>query len=135
MDPLVSVVALAAIFFYFWTGLGVARARGVAKIDAPAMTGHPQLERAVRVQMNTLEWLPIFLATLFLFDVFVAAPYGRYGAVILGLVWIVGRIVYQQGYMSDPSKRSTGFLIQSLSCAILFVGALAGALMKLAQGG
>ena len=133
MHALVAVVALAATFFYFWTGMGVARARGVSKIDAPTMTGHPTLERAVRVQMNTLEWMPIFLVSLFLFDGFVAAPYGAYGAALMGVVWIVGRILYQQGYMADPGKRSTGFLVQAVACIVLFVGALIGALMRLAQ--
>ena len=135
MDGLIAIVALCAVFFYFWTGLGVARARGVSKIAAPMMTGHPTLERAVRVQMNTLEWLPIFLVSYFLFNAFVTQPWGRYGAVFLGIVWIIGRLLYQQGYMSDPGKRSTGFLVQALACAVLFVGALGGAFWRLAQGG
>jgi uncharacterized membrane protein YecN with MAPEG domain len=134
MNALVALVALAAVFYYFWTGMGVARARGVSKISAPTMTGHPQLERAVRVQMNTLEWMPIFLTTLFLFDWLLPQPYGCYGAAVLGLIWIAGRIVYQQGYMADPAKRSTGFLIQALACVILFGGAVVGAGFRLSQG-
>ena len=38
----------------------------VSGIDAPAMTGHPEFERAVRAHANTLEWLPIFLPSLWL---------------------------------------------------------------------
>jgi glutathione S-transferase len=135
MDPLVAVVTLAALLFYFWTGMGVAGARRASGIDAPAMVGDPQLERAVRVQVNTLEWLPIFLVTLWIFVGFVPAPYGRWGAALLGVIWIVGRVIYQRGYMADPAKRSLGFGIQALACVALLVGALGGAVMKLAQGG
>ena len=33
----------------------------------------------------------------------------------IGLVWIVGRIVYMQAYMGDPAKRSLGFTISAVS--------------------
>jgi len=135
MDAIVAIVALLSILFYFWTSLNVARARGVSKIDAPQMTGHPQLERAVRVQMNTLEWLPIYLITLWLFDVFTPKPYGGWIAAGLGVVWIIGRALYLTGYMADPAQRSTGFITQALSCAILLVGALGGAIWALVRGG
>ncbi len=135
MDPLVAVVTLAALLFYFTTAFAVGGARRASGIAAPAMTGHPLLERAVRVQINTLEWLPIFLVTLWLFAVFVPEPYGRWGGTILGVIWIVGRYIYQTGYMADPAKRSTGFLTQALACSVLFIGALGGAIWKLIQGG
>jgi uncharacterized membrane protein YecN with MAPEG domain len=135
MDPIIAVVTLAATLFYFWTGMGVAGARRVSGIDAPAMVGHPQLERAVRVQINTLEWLPIFLVTLWLFAVFIPAPYGRWGGALLGLLWIIGRYLYMTSYMADPAKRTTGFLTQALACTVLFLGALGGALWTLVQGG
>jgi glutathione S-transferase len=135
MDPIIAVFTLAVILFYFWTSFGVAKARGVSEIKAPAMTGHPQLERAVRVHYNMLEWLPIFLPTLWLFAYFVPAPYGRWGALALGIVWVVGRILYQNGYMADPSKRSQGFMIQALACIGLMLGAFGGAIWALTQGG
>jgi uncharacterized membrane protein YecN with MAPEG domain len=134
MDALVAVVTLAATLFYFWTGLSVGFARGKTGINAPAMTGDPVLERAVRVQMNTLEWMPIFLVSLWLFAAFVPAPYGSWGAAGVGVVWIIGRYLYMTGYMADPSKRSTGFLIQGICCIVLFFGALGCAVWKLAQG-
>jgi uncharacterized membrane protein YecN with MAPEG domain len=135
MDAIVAIVTLFSLIFYFLTSINVARARGVSGIDAPTMTGHPQLERAVRVQMNTLEWLPIFLVTLWLFDVFTPKPYGGLVAAALGVVWIVGRILYLTGYMSDPAKRSRGFAIQALSCAVLLIGAFGGATWSLIRGG
>jgi glutathione S-transferase len=126
-----AVVTLLALLVYFWMGLQVGRARGKSGINAPAMTGDPLLERAVRVHYNTLEWLPIFLASLWLFAVY----WNELVAAGLGVVWIVGRVVYATGYMTDPSKRSTGFLIQLLAAAILLFGALGKIIYSLATGG
>ena len=122
MQPhsLVAIVTLLALLTYFWMSLQVGRARGASGISAPAMTGHPQLERAVRVHYNTLEWLPIFLVSMWLFAIYwrddVAAG--------VGLVWIVGRILYSFGYMADPGKRELGFMVQALATAVLLFGAL-----------
>lgn len=125
-----AVVTLLALLVYFWMGLQVAGARRTSGIGAPAMTGHPVLERAVRVQANTLEWLPIFLASLWLFAVY----WNELVAAGLGVVWIVGRFVYSTGYMADPGKRSTGFLIQMVATAILLFGALGKVVYSLAVG-
>lgn len=115
----VALVTIAALLVYFWMGLNVGRARGKTGIAAPAMTGDPMLERAVRVQANTLEWLPIFLVGLWLFALY----WNDLVAAGLGVVWIVGRIVYALGYMSEAGKRSIGFLIQMLAAAALLLGA------------
>ena len=122
MQPhsLVAIVTLLALLTYFWMGLQVAGARGKSGIQAPAMTGHPLLERAVRVHYNTLEWLPIFLTSLWLFAIY----WNDLVAAGLGVVWIVGRLVYSFGYMADPGKRGPGFMIQSLATAVLLFGAL-----------
>lgn len=123
----VAIVSLLAILTYFWMGLQVARARRKCGIDAPAMTGDPVLERTIRAHYNTLEWLPIFLPSLWLFALY----WNDLAAAVLGLIWIVGRIVYQQGYVRDPSKRETGFLIQALATAVLLFGALGKAVYVL----
>jgi uncharacterized membrane protein YecN with MAPEG domain len=122
MQPhsLVAIVTCLALLTYFWMSLQVAGARGKSGIQAPAMTGHPLLERAVRVHYNTLEWLPMFLVSMWLFAIY----WNDLVAAGLGLVWIVGRLIYAFGYMSDPGKRGTGFLIQSLATGVLLLGAL-----------
>lgn len=117
---LVSIVTLLALILYFWMGLRVAGARRKTGIAAPAMTGDPLLERNLRVQGNTLEWLPIFLPSLWLF----AYYWDDAIAAAIGAVWIVGRIVYALGYVADPKKREAGFLIQTLASAVLLFGAL-----------
>lgn len=116
----VAIVTLLALLTYFWMSLRVAQARRKCGIDAPAMTGDPILERTIRAHYNTLEWLPLFLVPLWLFAIY----WSDLWAAILGLVWIVGRIVYQLGYVADPKKREAGFLIQALAVAVLLFGSL-----------
>ncbi|MFZ4607759.1 MAG: MAPEG family protein [Caulobacter sp.] len=122
----VAIVTLLALLVYFWMGMGVAGARRKSGIAAPAMTGDPLLERAVRVQANTLEWLPIFLPSLWLFHVF-WTPQDPAGLIAAGL----GLILYALGYVKDPGKRELGFLIQTLAAAVLLFGALGKAVMIL----
>jgi uncharacterized membrane protein YecN with MAPEG domain len=125
-----ALVTLLALLVYFGMSLQVARARGKTGINPPAMTGDPLLERAVRVQTNTLEWLPIFLVSLWLFAVY----WNELVAAALGIVWIIGRMAYSAGYMADPAKRSSGFLIQLLACAVLLFGAAGKIVYSLVTG-
>lgn len=126
-----ALVSLLALLVYFWMSLQVARAHGKSGIHPPAMTGDPLLERAVRVQANTLEWLPIFLVSLWLFAIY----WNELVAAGLGIFWIIGRVIYSFGYMADPAKRSTGFLIQLLAAGVLLFGALVKLAYSLATGG
>lgn len=125
-----AIVTIVALLVYIGLGLQVASARGKSGIEAPAMTGHPTLERAVRVHINTLEWLPVFLTALWLFALY----WDERVAAGLGVVWIVGRLLYSSGYMADPAKRSTGFLIQSLTTLVLLFGALGKIIYVMATG-
>lgn len=126
-----AIVSILALLVYFWMSLQVATARRKSGIAAPATTGHPILERAMRVHYNTLEWMPLFLVSLWLFALY----WNEFVAAGLGLVWIAGRLIYSAGYMADPAKRSMGFLIQSVSVALLLFGALGRIVYSLATGG
>lgn len=126
-----ALVTLLSLLVYFWMSLQVGRARGKCGIHPPAMTGDQLMERAIRVQSNTLEWLPIFLPSLWLFALY----WNDMVAAGLGAVWIIGRFLYSTGYMTDPAKRSTGFLIQFLACGILLLGASGKIVYSLATGG
>jgi uncharacterized membrane protein YecN with MAPEG domain len=84
------------------------------------MTGDPRLERAVRAHLNTVEWMPIFLPSLWLFAVYWSATW----AAAIGAVWVVARIAYFIGYLADPAKRFWGFLMQSVATFTLLFGAL-----------
>ncbi len=128
MPHYTAIVTLLAVGFYFFTGIAVAKARAKFGIKVPAIAGHPDFERVFRVQMNTLEWMPLFLPSLWLFALYV----NDIAAALLGVVWILGRILYYRGYTVAAEKRETGFGIQALATGILFVGALAGAAAKIA---
>jgi glutathione S-transferase len=115
-----AIVTCLAILFYFFTTVQVSKARTASGIKAPAISGNPDFERVFRVQMNTLEWLPIFLPALWLFAIYI----GDAIAATLGLVWIVGRILYMTGYSKAANKRGLGFGIQAGAAILLWLGAL-----------
>ncbi|HZZ66813.1 MAG TPA: MAPEG family protein [Phenylobacterium sp.] len=116
----VALVTLLSLLTYFWMSIRVPQARSKAGIPAPAMTGDPVLERTIRAHYNTLEWLPIYLVSLWLFAIY----WNELVASALGVVWIVGRIIYAVGYTAEAGKRAPGFLIQALATAVLLFGAL-----------
>ena len=93
----------------------VSRARTAYGIKAPAVTGNPDFERVFRVQMNTLEWMPMFLPSLWLFAIYVSDPF----AAAIGLVWIAGRILYIVSYSKAANKRGPGFGIQAFATSRL----------------
>ena len=124
MEPLVTFVAALALIEYFAITMQCGRARGRLGVPAPATTGHPEFERYLRVQYNTIEQLVIFLPALFAFGQFVSAGWGA----ALGLVFIVGRALYARGYIEDPAKRGPGFGLTLLANSALLLGATLGAL-------
>ena len=127
----VALVSLLALLTYFWMSTRVPAARIKCGISAPVMTGDPLLERTIRAHYNTLEWLPIFLVSLWLFAIY----WSDLVAAIVGVVWIVARILYAVSYVADPKKRELGFLLQSAACAVLLFGALGRAVYILATAG
>ncbi|MEI6438744.1 MAG: MAPEG family protein [Alphaproteobacteria bacterium] len=128
---LVALVTLLSLLAYFWMGIQVGGARGKSGIKAPAMTGDPLLERTIRAHENTLEWLPIFLPSLWIF----ALVWNDTVAAGVGLVWVVGRVIYARGYAEAAEKREMGFMIQALAAAVLLFGALGKVVWNLVQGG
>jgi len=118
------------VAFYFFLSTRVAAARGRFNVPLPATTGNPDFERVFRVHVNTLEWMPIFLAPLWL----CAISLNDIVAAVLGLAWIGGRILYFIGYSKAVESRLPGFFIQVAACALLFVGAFIGILMHWSGG-
>jgi glutathione S-transferase len=119
-----ALVTLLAILFYFYTSILVSRARRKFGVKLPAISGNADFERVFRGQMNTLEWMPIFLPALWLFAIYVNDTI----AALIGLVWIVGRVLYVLGYAKATEKRGPGFAIQSVAAIALWLGA-AGAIV------
>lgn len=118
-----AAIVLALIEFFVFGGL-VGKARVTFKVDAPAITGHPVFERYYRVHYNTMEQLICFVPGMLLFALYIS----EIAAAILGLLFIVGRIVYFRGYIADPGKRGAGFGLSALPVMILLLGGLGGAL-------
>lgn len=127
MPPYTALITLLTVALYFSFALRVAIARGKLGVPLPATFGNPDFERIFRVHQNTNEWLPIFLASLWV----CALSLTDVGAAVLGLVWLVGRIVYAVGYTRSVEKRLPGFFIQSSACILLFIGGAIGVVRHL----
>jgi glutathione S-transferase len=125
-----ALTTLIALLLYFVVTINVGRARVKCKIEAPAVTGHPDFERAYRVQMNTLEQMIGFLPALWLFAAYVSGPW----ASALGALWIAGRALYAVGYYRAAEKRGAGFGIAALAFVALWLGATWGVVRTLLQG-
>jgi glutathione S-transferase len=125
-----ALVPCLAILFYFFASVQVSRARVAYGVKLPAISGHPDFERVFRVQMNTLEWMPAFLPSLWLFAIYISDAI----AAAIGLVWVVGRILYMIGYTKAVEKRGPGFAIQALACIALLLGALGAIVWRLVHG-
>ncbi len=118
---LTAAVTLLAVLISLAFAMGVARTRRTTRIDAPAMTGDPRLEKALRIQGNTVEQMLLFLPSLW-----IAALYFQgWWAPILGLVWCLGRVIYAFVY-GNQTQRFPGFALTIFPTLILIVLGIIG---------
>jgi uncharacterized MAPEG superfamily protein len=122
--PLVHIVVGLALVQFLFFCFAVGKARGTYKVAAPATTGNEMFERYFRVQMNTLELLVIFVPSIVIFGQY----FGAYVAVALGVIYLVGRLIYFTSYVKDPKSRSMGYGLSALPVMILLAGAIFGAI-------
>ena len=122
-----SIVTMLVVLFYLFIATRVPVARRKFGVQLPAISGHPDFERVFRVHQNTLEWMPIFLPSLWLCAYYLSDV----GAAALGVVWIVGRAAYYVGYTRAVPGRLPGFFIQSRVWLRLVLGAIVGMAMRL----
>jgi glutathione S-transferase len=125
-----ALVTCLALAVYMFSCILVSRARVKFGVKLPAISGNADFERVFRAQMNTLEWLPFFLPSLWLFAIYI----GDSSAAALGAVWSLGRILYVLGYARAVQKRGPGFAIQSLATIVLWLGALGAIIWRLVHG-
>ena len=119
-----ATVTVLIVFFYFYTGFRVGNLRAKHNIKAPATGGHPEFDRAYRVQINTLEQMAIILPFLWVAAFY---PIGwAWLAPLIALIWLVARIIYMFGYMADPEKRLSGAMLGGLCNLSMFIVAAAG---------
>ena len=118
---LTAIVTILAVLISVGSGLMVARARHKTHIMPPAMTGAPELERALRAQGNTLEQFVIFVPALWL----AALYFQGWAPPALGLVWCLGRIIYIPAYIGGGDRR-LGFRMTVFTTLILVILAIIG---------
>ncbi len=104
MEYVVAVVMLA-LLQYTWFGIEVGRARGRFEVPAPATTGHENFERFFRAHQNTTEQLVVFLPAIFACAYLVNETL----AAAMGLLFVIGRLMYFRGYTNPEKSRSLGF--------------------------
>ncbi len=117
-----ALVTIAAIVYTFLLSGRVGAARAKTGVNVPAMAGQPDFDKAFRIHMNTIEQLVLFIPVLWL----ATSVVGDLWAAEIGVVWIVGRVIYAAGYRKDADKRGPGFIITLLPTAVLTVVALWG---------
>jgi glutathione S-transferase len=122
--PLVHIVVGLALAQFLFFCFAVGKARGTYKVAAPATTGNEMFERYFRVQMNTLELLVIFVPSIVLCGQY----FGSYLATALGVIYLIGRMIYFTSYVKDPKSRSMGYGLSALPVIVLLVGAIVGAI-------
>ena len=115
-------VTLASLLMYIGVFVKAGQTRRVCKIAAPATDGPIEFLVAQRVQTNTVEQLILFLPLLWL----CAFVMNDQTAAVLGLIWVIGRIIYALGYYKAPSKRHLGFSISTLAALGLLIGTITG---------
>ena len=121
MELVYLTISLALIEYIVMAAL-VGRARAKYGIHAPAMTGHPDFERANRVHVNTLENLMIFIPAVWIFATYVDSRW----AAALGALFVVARALYAVGYLRAAEQRSIGAGITGIVNMVLVVGGLVG---------
>ncbi len=72
--------------------------------------------------MNTLEMLVMFLPALWLASIYFAPLW----TVPLGVLYLIGRMLYLRGYVADPKKRGAGYALSILPTLALLLLAVIG---------
>jgi len=124
MEALAIVTTLSLLQLVYF-GLQVGSARQKHGVSAPTTSGHDVFERYHRVHQNTMEQLIVFLPALWMFGYFIEP----YWASMIGLVFVLSRLVYGRAYVKDPKSRSGAFGVGFMAMAILLAGSVIGAVM------
>ncbi|AQA16884.1 hypothetical protein BST95_00275 [Halioglobus japonicus] len=122
----VAIVTILMLVQYTAYMLLCGFARG-ENVVAPATSGDEKFERAFRVQMNTLEQMAVTLPAMWVCAYFFSPLW----AAGLGVMFMVGRLLYRNAYMKDPATRGPGMGIGFLANVGLMVLSLWGAIGQL----
>lgn len=145
-----TVTTLTAIFcgfFYVFLTINVARERQknlVALGDSPNLIG---LTRKNRAHGNFIEWAPLFLILLFLFEFSMFTPHDAYFAGIVSILFLTGRVCHAYSLLcheeydadgklkNNPKFRIAGMMLTMGACLLLSAGLLIGFILSLFQNG
>jgi len=122
----VDIVTALAVLQFIVFGLKVGKARAKYGIEAPAITGNEVFERHFRVQQNTLELLVVFVPGIYLFSRY----FNPLWAVVLGVMYLLGRELYAAAYVRSPKARGAGFGLSAIPSWLLVGGGLGGAVLR-----
>ncbi len=117
----VLVTLLALIQFAFFGAL-VSMARVKHGVKPPLMTGPAAFDALVRVHLNSLERLMLFVPLLWMAAQFWSPKY----AALVGVFFLIGRFMYWRAYVKHPDLRQPGNIVSMLSIAVLLLATLAG---------
>ena len=118
-----ALLFLQVMAFAFHVG----QMRGKHGVKAPSTDGPEEFLRSFRVHQNTLEQLPVVVASMWMFAYLLSAPV----AAVIGAVFFVSRLIYRSAYLKDPAGRGLGFGLGFLRTAALVLGSLGGAIWRL----
>ncbi|MFT5212097.1 MAG: glutathione S-transferase [Flavobacterium sp.] len=123
---MLTIITMLALMEFVYFGFKVGGARGEFNVKAPATTGHEIFDRYYRVHYNTMEQLIVFIPSLWAFGHFV----GNNWAAGLGVIFLIGRLVYSVNYIKDPASRGPGVILSILPSYVMMIGALIAALIS-----
>jgi glutathione S-transferase len=110
-------IGAGAVLFRMGARVGTLRAR--LNIKAPAISGHPDFERAFRVHANTGKQYIAFLPALWVATVLFHPLYWL--PALLGALFLIGRVLYMRLYLSDPDSRLPGAFLSMIPILGLLV--------------
>ena len=116
----VAAVVMLALLQYTWFTIEVGRARGRFEVPAPATSGNENFERFFRAHQNTTEQLVVFLPAIFACAYLVNETL----AAAMGLLFVVGRLMYFRGYTDPEKSRSLGFGLGLIANTVLILATL-----------
>ena len=117
---LLAIITVLILIQTLFFGFEVGKARGKYNIKAPAVSGDEMFDRHYRIHQNTIEQIIIFIPSLWLFGYFV----NNNVAAALGVLFIIGRLVFRNAYLKNPASREIGFMMGFLPMAICLLGTL-----------